>query len=117
MGAMTVGTVKGSTSLSGRMKMVVVSVAGSTSYATGGDTIDLSTTGTLGAADGFTGVTAVIPGDVAAAADDVYRLQYVGATAATGLIKMRDLAAASDAEVTNATNLSTKTWTLTVFGY
>lgn len=117
MGAMTIGTTKSFVNLPGRCKICVVSAAGSSSYATGGDTIDLSTAGTLGVAEGFQAVTAVIPCDVAAAADDVYRLQYVGATAATGVVKFRDLGAAADAEVTATTNLSTKTWTFLVVGY
>ncbi len=89
----------------------------SASYATGGDTLDLSAV----TGGGFTlvhGIRAVGVG-VSGAGNDKYHFTYVPATGyapATCLLKIRDLSAASDAEVSNTTDLSAVTVLVDVVG-
>lgn len=102
-------------------KRAVITVTGPALYDTGGSIIDLSSANAvmLAANGGFVRVDSVVKGSVNAAAADVTLPQYVRAAAgapATGLIKCRDLAAAADAEVPNATDLSGTTWVLEVTG-
>lgn len=120
MGTFAAPTVKISAPV-GNAKIAVVSCAGSSSYATGGDTLDLSSgsSGFNNKFDAFAEVFAVTQVAIGAAADDIYDCKFVPAAAgapATGLVKIRDLSAASDAEVSNATNLSGKTFYFLVVG-
>lgn len=99
-------------------RVATVVITGSSSYATGGDTIDLSAiTG-----GGFTKVHGVsfLGVGVSGAANDKYRLAYVPAAsyaAATGKIKIRDLSTTDSAtEVSNTTDLSGVTWLAQVIG-
>lgn len=110
-------------SVSGADKHVIVIVTGSTSYATGGDTMpDCSTSGNLGQALGFTQVHAIEFVGQATAANDLYYGTYVPSgtfpafSATAGLVKFRDLSAAADAEVAATTNLSTVTWVARITG-
>lgn len=107
----------------GGCKRAIVRCTGTASYDTGGSVLNLSSSNTvltgLNNEAAFTTVLGVVPVGVGTAASDVYRLQYVNAAAdapATGLLKARDLAAAADAEVGAATDLSATTWTFEVFG-
>lgn len=98
-------------------RRAVIVITGSASYATGGDTIDLSAL----AGGGFTKVHGVnfLAMGIGGAANDKYRLAYVPAAAyapATGVLKIRDLSAASDAEVTATTDLSAVSWIAEVVG-
>jgi hypothetical protein len=115
MGAFTVTTVRGAANLQGRMKMAVIDCTGPASYDTGGSIIDLSTSGVAGA-DGFTSVHGVQIIQ-STAANSLQLMRYVRVAAATGLLKVNDGAAAADAEVSAATNLSGNTYTLLVTGY
>ena len=121
MSAFTVTAVK-SVSLPGPSagKVAVIQCTGTASYDTGGSVINLATTNSVLTAlnneAGFTTIHGVQVLNVGTAASDKYRLQYLGATAATGVIKVRDLSAASDAEVSSTTDLSATTWTLEVRG-
>lgn len=107
----------------GGCKRALVRATGTASYDTGGSIIALGSGNTvltgLNNEAYFTTVLGVVPVGVGTAASDVYRLQYVNAAAdaaATGLLKVRDLAAAADAEVSSTTDLSATTWTFEVFG-
>lgn len=102
-----------------RLKTITFSVAGSNSYATGGDTLDLSMTA-LGKVHGFKarvdGVTLIAQ---PTAANSKYVPVYVRAAAgaaATGLVKIHDTSAAADAEVSNATDLSGVTFIFKAVG-
>jgi acyl-CoA synthetase (AMP-forming)/AMP-acid ligase II len=102
MGACTVtATPKSFVSLPGAMKMGVVLVTLPTSYDAGGSVVDFSTSGLLTTTHGFQKVFAAIQCAQATAADDKYYATFIPAAAdasATGLLKVRDLSAASDAE-------------------
>lgn len=120
MSAFTIASVLGSKIDRGDLKELVISVTGTASYDTGGSVIDLSTANaTLGTALGFAAVHGVERIGVTTAADDKYMFTYVRAAsgaAATGLLKLRDATAASDAEVTGAVSLAASTFFLRVVG-
>ena len=98
-------------------RRAIITITGSASYATGGDTIDLSAL----AGGGFVkvhGVSFVAQG-IGGAANDKYRFAYVPAASyapSTGVLKIRDLSAASDAEVSSTTDLSAVVWVAEVVG-
>lgn len=107
----------------GAQKRAIIQCTGTASYDTGGSVLNLASTNTtltgFNNEAAFTYVHGVSVVNVDTAASDKYRLQYLGAAAfapATGVIKCRDLSAASDAEVSSTTDLSATTWTLEVFG-
>lgn len=120
MGTMTVSaTPKGFVNLPGAMKLATLTFTGSVSYATGGDTMpNLGTAGNLGVGLGFTTVHSISITAQPTAANDKYLCTYIPSSDSptAGLIKIRDLSAASDAEVTNATDLSGVTFVATVIG-
>lgn len=118
MGSFTAPTVLGA-NRKDRLKCVTLTVVGATSYATGGDTLDLSQAA-LGKANGFAkrvdGIQLI---GTSAAANTKYLPCYVPATAgapATGLVKIHDITAASDAEVVSTTSLAGVTFTFVAFG-
>lgn len=100
--------------LPGALKIAVVTVQGSASYDSGGSAADLSTSGNLGLQYGFQTVKGAIAIGQATAGNDKYYCTYVPATAATGLIKVRDLSAASDAEASG--DISSVAWKFLVIG-
>lgn len=114
------GTVANTTLLSNQLdtmnRRAVLLVTGSASYATGGDTIDLSAV----TGGGFTKVYGVKLIGQPTAASDRYHPTFVPAAAyaaATGKLKIRDLNATdSAAEVSNTTDLSAVTWVFEVTG-
>ena len=112
MGTFAAPTVLGR-SREDKLQTVTFTVVGSGSYATGGDTLDLSTLG-------MTRIDHVTLGATGSAvADDQYNCLYKRATAgaaATGLVKIRDLDEAADAEVANATSLAGVTFIGVVHG-
>ena len=115
MGSMSISATL-SNELGSHSRRAVLSVTGSASYATGGDTLDLSAlTG-----GGMTVVFGVARLSVSAHGNDKYALSYVPAAAgapATGKIKIRDLAAGTPgAEVSSTTDLSAVSWTVEVIG-
>ena len=117
MGAFTYGTVS-RVSPDANGKTVELSVTGPASYDANGSVIDLSVA-TRGAWEGFTVVYDVQQVSIGAHGNDKYRLMFVPAgsgAAATGALKVRDLSAASDAEVSGATDLSGVTFYLRVQG-
>lgn len=96
-------------------KAVTLSIAGSSSYATGGDTFDLSTA-TLGVDAGF-----AIVNDISGGSDGGrYAVRFdratSGAPATTKLVIYDASAADGGDEVANATDLSAITFYLTVHG-
>lgn len=96
-------------------KIVTLSVTGSASYATGGDTFDLSTA-TVGIDGGF-----AIVNDISGGSDGgVYGVRFdraaSGAPATTKLVIYNSGAADAGDETANATDLSQVTFLLTVFG-
>ena len=113
MGAIAVTTVL-SNDLSTNARKAVLLLTLPASYDTGGSVLDLSAiTG-----GGFTKVFGVSQLGIAAA-NDKYRLSFVPAAsyaAATPLVKIRDLSAASDAEGSCATDLSAVTVVVEVTG-
>jgi hypothetical protein len=115
MSAFTVVSVLGSENLQGRMKKVVCTATGTASYDANGSIIDLSTSGVLGTAHGFTGVHGVKVINVSAHGSDKYQFAYIRATPATGTLKVRDVTQAADAETSG--DLSSITWTFEVIGY
>lgn len=107
----------------GALKRIVIQLTGPASYDTGGSVLNLASTNTtltgLNNEAFFTYVHGLNVLNCDTAASDKYRMQYLGAAAfapATGAIKVRDLSAASDAEVSSTTDLSATTWTVEVFG-
>jgi hypothetical protein len=120
MGTATVSaTPKAFMNQQGGMKQLLCVVTGSASYATGGDTIDFSTSGTLGQALGFQTVTGCVLVGQDTAASTKYLPFFLPAAAdaaATGKLKLHDITAASDAEVTAATDLSAVTFRFLVYG-
>lgn len=120
MGAFTVtATPKSFCNLNGSMKMAVVEITGPASYDTGGSAVDLSTSGNLGAALGFQKVFGASLMDCDTAASSKYFGAFLHATdfaAASGKLKLHDQAAAADAEVTAATDLSATKWLILVVG-
>jgi hypothetical protein len=102
-------------------KKAILRFKGPTSYDAAGSTIDLSSAvASLAAFSGFSKVYGVQLIAQSTAANDKYYLTYVPADetylAATGKIKVRDLTAAADAEVTAATDLSAVIFRLIVWG-
>lgn len=115
MGSMAISATL-SNELGAHTRRAVIVVTGSASYATNGDTLDLSAlTG-----GGMTVVFGVSRVAVGAHGNDKYNLSYTPAAAgapATGKIKIRDLAAGTPgAEVSSTTDLSAVSWTLEVVG-
>lgn len=95
----------------GEIKTIIMTIAGSASYDTGGSVLDLS--------DLFTKVYGVEIIGVGAAASSKYKGTFTpGASdaAATGKIKMNDITAASGAEVSSTTDLSALTFVVRVTG-
>lgn len=96
----------------GDIKSAIVDVAGSASYDTAGSLVDLS--GIFPSKVHGVKVIAVSPHG-----SDKYRAVYIPGASnapALGKLKVRDLTAASDAEVTSTTDLSATTFTLEVLG-
>ena len=128
MGTATVAAIAGNGggSLAGYVpgvgKIIPALITMSSSYATNGDTIDLSTAGGLGAVLGLTYVYGVIFGatKINTAASGRYIPVYVPATsraAATGKIQIHDYNATDGGdEVTNATDLSAESFSVLVIG-
>jgi hypothetical protein len=124
MSAFTVTAVKSvSVGGPGAQKRAIIQCTGTASYDTGGSVLDLSSANTtltgFNNEAAFTLVHGLSVVNCGTAASDKYRFQYLGAAAfapATGVIKARDLTAASDAEVSSTTDLSATTWTFEVFG-
>jgi hypothetical protein len=110
MSANTVGTPTRVTL--GDLKRAIIDVTGTASYDTNGSLIDLSATfpsKVLGAS-----VIATSPH-----ASDKYRVMFIPGTSdgpTLGKLKIRDLSAASDAEVASTTDLSGTTFRLEVVG-
>lgn len=118
MGTATVSAaVKGAANLNGAMKSALVLVTMSATYATGGDTVDLSVSGNLGI-NGFKTVTGMIFAGQATAADTKYLPVFIPASSdgTSPKIKVHDTSAAADAEVTNATDLSLVVFRFLVIG-
>ena len=113
MGAITV-TTQVVNVLSPKQRRAVLLLTLPASYDTGGSALDLSAL-TDG---GFTKVHGLQVLSIAAA-NDKYSLSFVPGSSyapSTGLVKIRDLSAASDAEVSGATDLSAVTVTVEVVG-
>ena len=96
-------------------KVVTLSIAGSASYATGGDTFDLSTA-TIGIDGGF-----AIVNDISGGSDGgVFAVRFdraaSGAPATTKLVIYSAAVADGGDEVSNATDLSAQTFYLTIHG-
>lgn len=107
----------------GSGKRVLLSCTGTASYDTNGSVINLSSSNTtltgLDADAAFTVVNGVSVVGTTLHGSDKYRCMYVRASAgapATGTLKVRDLSAASDAEVSSTTDLSATTFFLEVVG-
>lgn len=119
MSAFTVNATPVSFQNAGGQKRAVITATGPTSYDTNGSVIDLATTGLLATPHGFVAVHGVTLVAVPVHGSDIYNARYVHAASyapATGTVKVRDLTAASDAEIANATNLSTVTFVFEVIG-
>jgi hypothetical protein len=119
MGAATVSATPLAFQHAPGMKTALITVTLSNSYATGGDSINLGTGGNLSTAHGFTKVFGVSLAGHETAASDKYYITFIpGASNSptAGLLKIRDLSAASDAEVSNATDLSATVVRLRVSG-
>jgi hypothetical protein len=106
----------------GGLKIRIVSCVGPASYTTNGGEIDLSNDATDGLGnnfDRFTEVYCVNQCAIGAHGNAKYSVRYVPAAsgaAATGTLKVLDQSAASDAEVSNATDLSSVTFYFLVIG-
>ena len=107
----------------GAPKRAVLSATGTASYDTNGRLIDLSSVNTvltgLDPMAAFNRVDAVNFCGVNPHGSDIYRPAYVRAASgapATGTIKVRDLSAASDAEIASTTDIHTTTFFLEVIG-
>lgn len=114
MSAFTLGTVLKESIDKGGFKRVLVEVAGTASYDTHGSVLNASSIG-----PGFSKLHGVNVMSVSLAASDKYRLAFVPGASyspSTGLLKVRDLSAASDAEVAGSTDLSGTTWVLELVG-
>lgn len=96
-------------------KIVTLSVAGSSSYATGGDTFDLSVA-TLGLAGGFTVVNNVVGSADGGQYGVMHDRASAGAPATSKILFYNAGAADGGDEVANATDLSAQTFYLTIFG-
>lgn len=122
MSAHTVATsCKSFVNLPGGFKMAVVNVTGSASYDTNGSNVDLSTSGNLGSALGFRAVNgAVVVGYANGTTTNTkWMFDPILGTSGTGTtitMKVHDITAASDAEVSAATDLSALVVTLLVIG-
>lgn len=97
-----------------KTRRAVVTVTGPASYDTNGSAI--SCTDFPGG--GFTKVHGIRPVGVSAHANDKYHVQFVPAASygTSPTLKVRDLSAASDAEVSSTTDLSGVTLILEVIG-
>lgn len=107
----------------GAQKRAVIECTGPASYDTNGSVIDLSSANTvltgLNNESAFTAVRGVARLGVSPHASDKYMPAFVpGASGSpsTGTIKLRDLSAASDAEVASTTDLSATTFVFEVCG-
>lgn len=107
----------------GTGKRAVIEATGPASYDTAGSIIDLSTANTvltgLNNEAAFTHVRGVSVLGISPHGSDIYRPAFVpGASGgpALGKLKIRDLSAASDAEVTSTTDLSGTTLVLEIVG-
>ena len=113
-----------SESNAGGLKIRNISALGPASYGTGGAELDLTSDATDGLGtvyDGFNVVDCVLLGGVSPVASTrkyaaACYLRAAAGAAATGKVVIADLTAASDAEVSNATDLSATTFYFTVMG-
>lgn len=96
-------------------KSVTISIAGSASYATGGDTLDLSVA-TLGSVLGFAVVNNIVGGSDAGLYAARFDRASAGAPATSKVVIYSSGAADAGDEVANATDLSAVTFLLTVSG-
>lgn len=96
-------------------KTVTLSIAGSSSYATGGDTFDLSVA-TVGAAAGFAIVNNVVGGSDGGVYDVRFDRATSGAPATTKIVIYNSGAADGGDETANAADLSAVTFYLTITG-
>lgn len=96
-------------------KKVVVSIAGSSSYATGGDTFDLSFA-TLGMNGGFSVVNHVVGSSDGGQYDVRFDRASAGAPATTKLVIYNAGAADGGDELANATDLSAVTFYIEISG-
>lgn len=113
MGSFAAPTVLG-TSRVDKLKMITFTVVGSASYATSGDTLDLSAHFPV-----RTDLVILRGVPTGGAADSKYRGTYVRAAAgasATGLVKFDDLIQATPAELANTTDLSAVTFIGVAYG-
>ena len=101
-------------------KRVILRATGPASYDTGGSVLALDTSvSILGKEYGFPKVFGVRRVGLGAAAAGQYAVEYIPAAAnapATGVVLARDLAAAADAQVSNAADLSAHTFVFEVMG-
>jgi hypothetical protein len=114
MGAITVTTVL-SNELNANTRKATLLLTLPASYDTGGSVLDLSAV----TGGGFTKVYGVTRLGVSPAANDKYHLSFVPAASyapSTPVVKIRDLSAASDAEVASTTDLSATTVVVEVTG-
>ena len=107
----------------GSCKRVLLTATGTASYDTNGSVIALGSANTvltaLNADAFFTVVHGVSQCGIDPHGSDKYDCKYIRAAAgapATGTLKVRDLSAASDAEVSSTTDLSATTFYLEVVG-
>lgn len=96
-------------------KSVTISIAGSASYATGGDTLDLSVE-TLGSVLGFAVVNNIVGGSDAGLYAARFDRASAGAPATSKVVIYSSGAADAGDEAANATDLSAVTFLLTVSG-
>lgn len=96
-------------------KSVTISIAGSASYATGGDTLDMSVA-TLGSVLGFAIVNNIVGGSDGGVYAARYDRASAGAPATCKVVLYNSAAADGGDEVANATDLSAVTFLLTVSG-
>lgn len=114
MGTMSSPTLK-SVVHGSNAKITNIEIAGSASYATGGDTLDLSVA-TLGANAGF----AIVDNVTGGSDGGVYAVRFdratAGAPATTKILIYNSAAADGGDETANATDLSGSTFYITVTG-
>ena len=96
-------------------KSVTISIPGSASYATGGDTLDLSVA-TLGSVLGFTIVNNIVGGSDGGVYDARFDRAASGAPATSKVVIYNSGAADGGGDVANATDLSAVTFLLTITG-
>jgi len=97
-----------------KSRRAIITATGPSSYDTNGSAIDLSAV----TGGGFTKVHGVRLVGVSAHANDKYHVQFIPAASygTSPTLKVRDLSAASDAEVSSTTDLSAVALILEVIG-